>query len=81
MIINWVATKAQQFLAENDADFDELNINFDFALSPEIISLLYAQNDSNLNTGDRAQHEEADQQTEEINTPAFALDEHELALA
>lgn len=81
MIINWVATKAQQFLAVKDADFDELNINFDFALSPEIISLLYAQNDDNLNVEGRATDEEADQQIEEIEAPAFTLDEHELALA
>lgn len=44
MIINWVATKAQQFLAVQDAGLDELNGSFDFALSPEIMNLLYAQN-------------------------------------
>ncbi|MGZ5576962.1 MAG: hypothetical protein ACXWEV_08770 [Methylobacter sp.] len=45
MIINWVTTKAQQFLPGQDAGLDELNVSFDFALSPEIMDLLYAQND------------------------------------
>jgi len=81
MIINWIATKAQQFSAVKDAAPDELNVNFDFALSPEIISLLYAQNDDSLNAGSGAPHEEADQRLEQANTLAFTLDEHELALA
>ena len=72
MIINWIAAKAQLFLPAQDAGLDELSINFDFALSAEIIDLLYAKN-------------AVSQQTEEAtNTAAitrFALDEHELALA
>ncbi|PPK74081.1 hypothetical protein B0F87_11111 [Methylobacter tundripaludum] len=91
MIINWVATKAQQFLPVQDAGLDELNLSFDFALSPEIMNLLYAQNDACINAGDRAQTlgdsgavAEEDQQAEGVNPTAivqFALDEHELALA
>lgn len=44
MIINWISTKAQQFFPEQDAGLDELSINFDFALSDEIMDLLYAKN-------------------------------------
>lgn len=70
MIINWVTAKAQQFLQVQDAGFDELGISFDFALSTEIMDLLYAQNAAN-------------QQAEAATTAMtqFALDEHELALA
>jgi len=71
MIINWVAAKAQQFLPVQDAGLDELSINFDFALSAEIMGLLYAKN-------------AVSQQTESANATAitrFTLDEHELALA
>ncbi|MCX7094905.1 MAG: hypothetical protein NTY50_15840 [Methylobacter sp.] len=71
MIINWLATKAQQFLPIQDTGFDELSVSFDFALSAEIMGLLYAQN-------------EIDQQieaNEEITVMQNALDEHELALS
>jgi hypothetical protein len=81
MIIDWVTTKAQQFLPEQDAGLDELNVSFDFALSPEIMDLLYAQNDDCMDAGAVA---EADQPTEDLNTTAitqFELDEYELALA
>ena len=71
MIINWVATKAQQFLTKQD---DELNASFDFALSPEMMDLLYAQNDNCMDAG---------QQSEADNVIAIRqveLDEYELAL-
>ncbi|MFI3154577.1 MAG: hypothetical protein QX199_00325 [Methylococcaceae bacterium] len=71
MIIDWVAAKAQQFLPVQDAGLDELSVSFDFALSSEIMGLLYAQN-------------EPDQQTEVADDATItrtALDEHELALA
>lgn len=74
MIINWVSTKAQQFLPEQDTGFDELNDSFDFALSHEIMTLLYAQNSGCMTAG---------QQPEADNVTAIkhvALDEHELAL-
>lgn len=54
MIINWVAAKAQQFLPVQDAGLDELSVNFDFALSAEIMELLYAQNDDCMEAGGRA---------------------------
>ena len=38
MIINWLAIKAQQLLAVDDASADEFS--FDFALSAEIAELL-----------------------------------------
>ncbi|WP_333873967.1 hypothetical protein [Methylobacter sp.] len=82
MIINWVATKAQLFLPEQD---DELNVGFDFALSPEIMNLLYAQNDRSMDAGDReAIAETGQQEAEDANATfvtRFVLDEHELALA
>ncbi|TAN71036.1 MAG: hypothetical protein EPN17_02465 [Methylobacter sp.] len=71
MIINWLAAKAQQFLPEQDDGLDELSVSFDFALSAEIIAVLYAQN-------------ELDQQAKAADASTmtqFALDEHELALA
>lgn len=71
MIINWVATKAQHLIPEQDAGADELRVDFDFALSAEIMDLLYAQNMEG-------------QQVDAVNAtaiPRFALDEHELALA
>lgn len=51
MIINWVAAKAQQFLPVQDVDPDELSVNFDFALSAEMLGLLHAQNDDGMDTG------------------------------
>lgn len=91
MIINWVATKAQRFLAVQDAGLDEPNVGFDFALSPEMMNLLYAQNDACMDAGDRTPTlgdsgavAEAGQQTEDLNAATitqFVLDEHELALA
>ena len=71
MIIDWVTAKAQQFLPVQDAGLDELSVSFDFALSSEIMGLLYAQN-------------APDQQTEvagDATITRTALDEHELALA
>lgn len=47
MIINWVAAKAQQFLPVQDAEIDELSVDFDFALSAEIMDLLYLYGQSN----------------------------------
>lgn len=47
MIINWVAAKAQQFLPVHDTGLDELSVNFDFALSAEIMELLYLYGQSN----------------------------------
>ena len=67
MIINWIAAKVQQFLPEQESGLDEFNASFDFALSAEIVDLLYAQNATV-------------QQAEAVMTQ-FALDEHELALA
>lgn len=68
MIINWLATKAQQFLPVQDAGPDELSVSFDFALSSEIIALMHAQNEST-------------QQADAATVTQCALDEHELALA
>jgi glycerol-3-phosphate responsive antiterminator len=71
MIINWVAAKAQLFLPVQDAGLDELSINFDFALSAEIMGFLHTKN-------------AVSQQAEADNTAVitrFILDEHELALA
>ena len=92
MIINWVTTKAQQFLPEQDAGLDELNVSFDFALSPEIMDLLYAQNDDCMDAGGRAPTvglgdagavAGMQQLAEDADATAitqFELDEHELAL-
>jgi hypothetical protein len=74
MIINWVTSKAQQFLPEQDAELDELNVSFDFALSPEIMELLYAQNEACTDT---SQQTEADSVTVIRHV---GLDEYELAL-
>jgi hypothetical protein len=71
MAINWIETKAQQFLPVQDAELDELSISFDFALSAEIIDLLYAKNT-------------ASQQAKSAKAASItrvALDEHEQALA
>jgi hypothetical protein len=80
MIINWVTAKAQQFLPEQDAGLDEFNVSFDFALSPEIMDLLYAQNDECMAAEAIT---EANQPAEDADATAitqFELDEHELAL-
>jgi hypothetical protein len=45
MIFDWVAAKAQHFLPAQNIGLDELSVSFDFALSPEIMGLLHAQND------------------------------------
>jgi len=66
MIINWIATKAQQFFPKPDAGLDELSINFDFALSDEIMDLLYAKN-------------AASQQAKAAAIAQVALDERKLA--
>ncbi len=73
MIINWLAAKAQQFLPVQDAGLDEheLSISFDFAMSAEIMDLLYAKDAASQQA--KAAHLAA--------TTRFALDEHELALA
>jgi hypothetical protein len=77
MIINWVTAKARQFLPGQDAGLDELNVSFDFALSPEIMDLLYAQNDDCMD----AAVAEAGQPAEDAAAiTQFELDEHELAL-
>ena len=86
MIINWVATKTQRFLPIQNAEPDELSVNFDFALSAEIMDLLYAQNDGCLDAGRATQRAVAEdsQQIKEADAIAIircALDEHELALA
>lgn len=74
MIINWLTTQAQQFLAAKNVELDELNVGFDFALSPEMMNLLHAQNDERM--------AETNRQTEDVATVTqFALDEYELALA
>lgn len=74
MIINWVAAKAQQFLPEQDAGLDELNVSFDFALSPEIMELLYAQDEACTDAGQQAEAENA------TFIRHVDLDEYELAL-
>jgi hypothetical protein len=74
MIINWVTTKAQQFFPEQDAGLDELNVSFDFALSTEIMELLYAQDVACTDAGQQA---EADNATVIRHVD---LDEYELAL-
>jgi hypothetical protein len=51
MIINWAAAKAQQFLPIQDTELDELSVSFDFALSAEMMGLLYAQNDACMDAG------------------------------
>lgn len=51
MVINWVTAKAQQLLPVQDAELDELNANFDLALSVEIRGFLYAQNDDCMDAG------------------------------
>jgi hypothetical protein len=95
MIINWMATKAQQFLPVPDTGLDELSVNFDFPLSAEIMDLLYAQNGDCMDTEGRIAFGTAiesnegavageSQQVESAEVAVmsgFALDEHELALA
>lgn len=71
MMINWLAAKAELFFPVPEAGLDELGVNFDFALSAEIVDWLYAQN--------AAVH-----QVRTANSGAmlrFDLDEHELAIA
>ena len=51
MIINWVAAKTQQFLSVQDAEPDELSVNFGFVLSAEMLGLLHAQNDDCMDAG------------------------------
>jgi hypothetical protein len=84
MIIEWMAGKARLFLPEQDEEF---NVGFDFALSPEIMRLLYAQNDdcmaTELKGAVQTIAEPAQQETEDRDAfiAQFELDEHELALA
>jgi hypothetical protein len=69
MIMNWAVEKVQWFLPAQEVGLDELN--FDFALSAEVMDLLCANNG-------------ADQQDEAANEASkmrVALDEYELALA
>lgn len=68
---NWVTEKTQQSLPAYDAELDELSVNFDFALSAEILDLLYAQNAA----GQRRKT------ASKLSITRLALDEHELALA
>jgi hypothetical protein len=82
MIIDWVAAKVQYFLPEQNAGIDEFN--FDFALSPEIMGLLHAQNEDGMDTAVQiADDAEAEKQyqTDMIAITQFALDEYEMALA
>lgn len=44
MITNWIAEKTQPFLPISADELDELTVSFDFALSPEMMAMLYAQN-------------------------------------
>ena len=68
---NWVTAKTRQDLPAYDTELDELSVNFDFALSAEILDLLYAQNAA----GQRRQA------ANKLSITRLALDEHELALA
>ena len=80
MIINWVATKAQQLLPVQDTGLDEFSANFDVALSVEIRRFLYTQNDDCTDAGAVT---ETRQQAKIANVTTIAepaLDEHELAL-
>ena len=81
MIIDWVAAKVQYFLPEQNAGIDEFS--FDFALSPEIMDLLHAQNEDGSDTTVREADAKAEQQdqTDMIAIMQFALDEYEMALA
>ncbi len=81
MMIKWVTTKAQQFFPVKDAGVDEFSVNFDFALSIEMMALLSAQHDHYMQQGAVAGTR---QQAEIADAPAISqldLDEHELALA
>ena len=85
MIIDWMASKAQLFLPEQD---DEFYLGLDFALSPEIMSLLYAQNDDCTDAEEKGVTQQviadpAQQEAEDADAfiAQFELDEHELALA
>ncbi|MGZ5007068.1 MAG: hypothetical protein ACXWFI_04310 [Methylobacter sp.] len=85
MIIDWMAGKAQLFLPEQD---DEFYLGLDFALSPEIMNLLHAQNSDSLAAEQEGAQQQAfaepvQQETEDADTfiAQLELDEHELALA
>jgi hypothetical protein len=71
MIINWVTKKTRQFFAES---VDEPSVNFDFALSADMMSLLLTQNDVFLNEEDGSEAIQEESVLQE-------LDEYELALA
>ncbi|MEY3879913.1 MAG: hypothetical protein RIQ94_708 [Pseudomonadota bacterium] len=71
MVITWVTTKAQQFLVAEDAELDALSVNFDFALSAEMLDLLYQQKAA----------AQLPQVTKSAVVIPVTLDEHELALA
>ena len=71
MIINWVAAKALPYLTLYDAELDELSVDFDFALSAEIMAMLYAQNTTCTPA----------EVAGTIGIRSCSLDEHELALA
>ncbi|MFU8788009.1 MAG: hypothetical protein ACNA7G_03210 [Methylobacter sp.] len=68
MIINWLSAKALPYLMIDDAEPDELSVDFDFALSTEIMAMLYAQNTTYA-------------PAETMGLRPCALDEHELALS
>lgn len=70
MIIDWIATKTQYFFLAQDFEPDELSENFDFALSSEMMALLYAKNAV----------QQRNHSTRKDSFSQFALDEHELAL-
>lgn len=80
MIINWVTAKARQFLPGQDAGLDELNVSFDFALSPEIMDLLYAQNDDCMDASVAEADQPPAKDADAAAITQFELDEHELAL-
>ncbi|WP_340121098.1 hypothetical protein [Methylobacter svalbardensis] len=81
MIINWVAAKTQQLLPAKDARLDELNVSFDFALSPEVMNLLFAQNDDCMDAGAVAETRQLAEIAGATTISGLELDEHELALA
>lgn len=65
MITNWVAAAAELLSPRQYAETDELSVDFDFALSAEIMDWLYARH-------------AADRQPKNSDVAAAVLDEHEL---
>lgn len=71
MLYNWISAKNKLQLPATLIDFDDIQIGLEFALSPEILSLLSGQTPSAPQSG----------YCPEVGTISAALDEHELALA